>query len=244
MKRMRQATCSEASGKTCGDRRAHASCACTATCTAGRAVRVRRDVSRTAQPARSSCRTQHQGGNMHAPDASLGRIPGDGEAVSSTTIPASVLSLLRRPEFPRSPGTTRPGCCRTRWARTRSGSPNGCARCCRCGRACGSSTWAAAARHDQHLPGPRVRRAGLGADLWITPDHNFGGLRSGRADVVFPIRAEAHALPFAAASSTSSSPSMPGSTSAPTHSTSTTSARFVAPGGSIGVVCVGLAQPH
>jgi cyclopropane fatty-acyl-phospholipid synthase-like methyltransferase len=36
------------------------------------------------------------------------------------------------------------------------------------------------------------------ADLWITPDHNRRrAMDAGVADLVFPIRAEAHALPFA-----------------------------------------------
>jgi cyclopropane fatty-acyl-phospholipid synthase-like methyltransferase len=36
-------------------------------------------------------------------------------------------------------------------------------------------------------------------DLWITPDHNWQrAVRAGVADKVFPLRLEAHALPFPA----------------------------------------------
>lgn len=38
------------------------------------------------------------------------------------------------------------------------------------------------------------------ADLWITPDHNWDRIRkAGVSDLVYPVRVEAHALPFARA---------------------------------------------
>jgi cyclopropane fatty-acyl-phospholipid synthase-like methyltransferase len=55
-------------------------------------------------------------------------------------------------------------------------------------------------RHRTHvdLPGARVRRRVWAADLWVDPTPNWERIKAaGVADLVTPMRVEAHDLPFA-----------------------------------------------
>jgi len=82
------------------------------------------------------------------------------------------------------------------------------------------------------------------ADLWMDPDHNWRRVReAGVADLVCPIKAEAHVLPFAAGY-------FDAVVSLDAYQYFGTDelyldylGRFVRPGGSLGVVAVGLARP-
>jgi cyclopropane fatty-acyl-phospholipid synthase-like methyltransferase len=163
--------------------------------------------------------------------------------VSPTQL-AGVETLLRRPEFPRSAAYD------TEWVLRNQMGPN----------ALWLAEWLCEALPLR--PGMRVLDLGCGramtsiflarefgvqvwaADLWITPDHNYRrAVEAGAGDVVFPIRTEAHALPFADGFF-----DVVISIDAWQYFGTDALyldylARFVAPGGSIGVVCVGLAQP-
>ncbi|MBI5648131.1 MAG: methyltransferase domain-containing protein [Ignavibacteriae bacterium] len=107
------------------------------------------------------------------------------------------LSLLRKPEFPRS-NTYDP-----QWMLENQMGPNAVWLC----------EWLTEAMHLE--PGMRLLDLGCGkalssiflakefgvrvwaADLWIAPDHNWRrATEAGLTDSVYPLRAEAHALPF------------------------------------------------
>jgi SAM-dependent methyltransferase len=162
----------------------------------------------------------------------------------TTTLPASVESLLRRPEFPRSSAYD------PAWLLQNQMGPN--------------PLWLVEWLCEvlPLRPGMRVLDLGCGraatsiflarefdvqvwaTDLWITPDHNYGrAAAAGVADRVFPIRAEAHALPFARgffdAAISIDAWQYFGTDALYLNYLS----RFVAPAAPIGVVCVGLTQP-
>jgi hypothetical protein len=51
--------------------------------------------------------------------------------------------------------------------------------------------------HEQHFPGARIRARVWAADLWISAEENWRRVNeAGLSDRVFPLRIEAHALPF------------------------------------------------
>jgi cyclopropane fatty-acyl-phospholipid synthase-like methyltransferase len=155
-----------------------------------------------------------------------------------------VASLLVRPEFPRSSGYD-PG-----WVLENQMGPN----------AIWLMEWLTQAMALE--PGMRVLDLGCGkamtsiflarefgvrvwaADLWITPDHNWKrAVEAGVGDLVCPLRAEAHSLPFA-------SGFFDAVVSVDAYQYFGTDelylgylSRFVRAGGDIGAVVVGLTSP-
>jgi SAM-dependent methyltransferase len=82
------------------------------------------------------------------------------------------------------------------------------------------------------------------ADLWITPDHNWTRvLEAGLGDQVFPLRAEAHALPFPVGFFDAVVSIDAYQYFGTDQSYLGYLSRFVRPGGLLGVVVPGLTQP-